>query len=227
MKLAYALFLIAAVSTPAQTIGSGPRSSVRATGEGSISVTPDQARINIAAVTQAATAQDAADQNASVAANIIARVTQVLGSAGTVKTVNYSVNPNYTYPSGGSPVLNGYTVTNTIQATLSDLTITGKVIDAATQAGASRIDSLQFGLKDDSAARSQAIRAATLKAKAKADAMAASLGMKTGPVMVIQEGGAVVQPLTTNMAVSVASTPIQPGQLDVQANVTIEVELVQ
>ena len=40
-----------------------------------------------------------------------------------------------------------------------------KVIDTAVQAGATRIDNLQFTLKDDSAARNQALRAATQKAK--------------------------------------------------------------
>ena len=59
------------------------------------------------------------------------------GDSGTVKTVGYSVSPNYTFAKTAQATLTGYTVTNSIQVTLNDLTITGKVIDTATQAGAS------------------------------------------------------------------------------------------
>jgi uncharacterized protein YggE len=220
MKAACALLVSIAAAATAQT----PRATVRATGDGSVSVTPDQARINVSAVTQAATAQDAVNQNASITANVLSQVTKVLGASGAVKTVSYSVNPSYNYPPGGTPVLTGYTVTNTMGVMLSDLTLTGKIVDTATQAGATRIDSLQFTLKDDTSARSQALRAATLKAKAKADAMAASVGMRTGAITVIQESGAVVQPLTATLA---PATTIQPGTVDVTGNVTIEVELIQ
>jgi uncharacterized protein YggE len=224
MKSAWlALFLTAALAS-AQTTGAGSRSSVRSTGDGSVSVTPDQARVQVSAITQATTAQTAATQNASIAANIIAQLTSALGTSGTVKTVSYTISPTYNYPAGGTPVLTVYTVTNTIEVMLSDVTIAGKIVDTATQAGATRIDSLQFSLKDDTAARTQALRAATLKAKSKADAMAASVGLKTGAIIVIQESGAVVQPLTSTLA---AATPIQPGTLNVTANVTLEVELVQ
>lgn len=226
MKLTFALIAFFAVSATAQTTGTNARSTVLATGDGSVSVTPDQARINVSAVTQSLTAQDAVNQNASVAANILAQVTKALGASGTVKTTYYSVNPSYTYPPGASPVLSGYTVTNTMAVTLTDLTITGKIVDTATQAGATRIDSLQFTLKDDTSARSQALRAATIKAKAKADAIAASLGLKTGAIIVVQESGAYVQPLGSGLATPTATT-IQPGTVDVTGNVTIEVELVQ
>ncbi|MDQ6678833.1 MAG: SIMPL domain-containing protein [Acidobacteriota bacterium] len=226
MKLAWFLLFLMTSSAAAQIAGTTPRPLVRATGEGSVSITPDQARIHVSAVTQASTAQDAASQNASTTANILSQLTQTLGGSGTVQTVGYSVSPNYNYPQGSPAVLTGYTVTNSLEAILNDLTITGKIIDAATQAGATRIDSLQFTLKDDSAARAQALRAATQKAKSKADAMAASLGLKLGTVIVIQESGAVVTPLTTAMGASTAATPIQLGQLNITGNVTIEMELI-
>jgi uncharacterized protein YggE len=198
MKLVASLVLVTALGVFGQT---AQRSTVQSTGNASVSVTPDQAQINVSAITQATTAQDAANQNATIATNIQSQLAQALGSSGTVKTVSYSVTPNYTYKSDGTSVLNGYTVTNTIQVTLNDLTITGKVIDTATQAGASRIDSLQFTLKDDTDARSQALKAATLKAK--------------------------VHPLTAVAAPGAATTPVQPGQLSVTGNVTISVELLQ
>lgn len=223
MRLFCALVLITALSALAQTTGTGSRSTVSATGQASVSVTPDQAQIEISAVTQSSTAQDAASQNASLAAAIIAQVKKTLGASGTVQTVGYSVNPTY----NNAGTLTGYIVTNSIEVILQDLTITGAVIDSATQSGATRINSLQFLLKDDSVPRSQALRAATLQAKAKADAMAASLSLKTGAIIAIQESGAVVPSFTSVPILSATVTPISPGQVSVQGNVTIAVELIQ
>lgn len=206
------------------------RSVVQALGDGVATVTPDQGHVNFSVVTQAQTAQDAASQNASAAANVISQLKAALGASGDVKTVSYSLVANYNYPQGQQPVLVGYTATNTVQATVNDLSIIGKVIDTGVAAGASRIDSLSFGLKDDSAARAQALKSAVQRAKAKADAMALSLGMRTGNVIVLQEAGANVTPILLragDFAGAAASTPIQTGTLDVRANVTIEVELLQ
>src|SRR5580700_4014269 len=102
MKILSTLFLITALSVSAQ----GPqRSTVQATGTGSVAVTPDQAQIDVSAITQAATAQDAASQNATLATNIQAQVAQVLGTSGSVKTINYSVSPNYTVAKDGTTTL--------------------------------------------------------------------------------------------------------------------------
>jgi hypothetical protein len=219
MRLVASFFLLALLSAPAQT---GNRSTVVASGTASISVTPDQAQIDVSAVTQAASAQDATSQNATIAANIIAQVTQALGTSGTVQTVNYSVNP--TYNNQGN--LTGYSVTNTIQVTLNDLTITGKIIDTAVQAGASRIDSLQFTLKDDSGPRAQALAAATNKAKTLANAMAAAAGLQATSFITIQEAGATVVSPTLGTAAP-TTTPIQSGQLTVTGTVTISMQLSQ
>ncbi len=177
----------------------------------------------MSAVTQALCAQDAANQNATLATNIQSQLTQALGTSGTIQTVSYSVNPNY----NNQGVLTGYTVTNSIQVTLNDLSITGRIIDTATQAGASRINSLTFSLKDNTNALTQALKAATLQAKAKADAMASSVGLKTGAFIVIQESGSAIALPNTLAPGATASTPITPGQLSVTGNVTIEVQLQQ
>jgi uncharacterized protein YggE len=220
MKLVASFFLLAILSAYAQT---GPPSTVVASGTASISVTPDQAQINVSAVTQAANAQDATSQNATIASNIISQVTQALGTSGTVQTVNYSVNPTY----NNQGTLTGYSVTNSIQITLNDLTMTGKIIDTAVQAGASRIDSLQFTLKDDSGPRAQALAAATNKAKALAGAMASAVGLQATSFITIQQSGASVATPTTVGTATPTTTPIQAGSLTVTGTVTISMQLSQ
>lgn len=218
--------LLTGALLPAQQVNPARRASIRTTGTASVSMAPDQARFTLAVTSHAATAQDAAAQNATQTTAVIGQVRATLGTSGEIKTVSYSITPNYTYPKDGSPpILTGYTATNSLQVIINDLSTTGRVIDTATQSGATRIDGLQFTLKDDQAARTQALRLATLKAKAKADGIAAGLGQRTGAVITVQESGAVIQPLDVRGLAAAPATPIQPGQLDIQATVTLEVEI--
>src|SRR5260370_2679295 len=91
----------------------------------SVSAKPDQAKLDAGVITQAATAQDAAAQNASQVDAVLAQLRAVLGSAADIKTISYSLSPNYRYPQGAPPVLTGYTASNTVEITMSALSLIG------------------------------------------------------------------------------------------------------
>ena len=123
-------------------------------------------------------------------------------------------------------MITGYTASNTVEARLSDLSLIGRTIDTGIQAGANRVQGLQFNLKDDQPVRAQALKLATAQAKLHADAMASGVGLKTGAVVAIQEGSSIsIQPLRTGLAPTSTTTPIETGSVDVRANVTLQVEL--
>ena len=202
---------------------------VQSQGDATISVTPDQAKITFSVVTQAQTAQAASTQNATATNSVISALQSLLGPNADIKTIGYALAPNYTYPPSQSPVLNSYNATNTIQITTSNLSSVGSIIDAGITAGANQVSSLQFGLKDDTAARGQALQLATQHAKSHADAMAQGLNMHTGAVQVIQET-AIAQPVLVGVlggTASNSSTPVQAGSMTVTANVTLSIALVQ
>ena len=156
--------------------------------------------------------------------SVLAALRTVLGANAQLRTLSYSLNPNYS--SGNNPVIIGYTATNTVEARLSDLSLIGRTIDTGIQAGANRVQGLQFALKDDQPVRAQALKLATIQAKAHADAMASGVGLKTGAVVAIQEGStSSIQPLRTGLAAPTATTPIETGSVDVRASVTLQVEL--
>src|SRR6476620_8207256 len=115
--------------------GTAPRRPhIRAIGEGVGSGAPDQAQVDLTVVTQAASAQDAAAQNANQTSTVLARLKQLLGPAADIKTLNYSLTPNYNYPrDGGNPTLTGFIGSNTLKVTVSDLSLPGKIIDTAIQ----------------------------------------------------------------------------------------------
>jgi uncharacterized protein YggE len=179
-------------------------------------------------VTQASTAQDASTQNAARTSSVLSQLQTLLGPNADIQTVGYSMSPNYNYPpGGGTPTLIGYTVSNTIRVTTSDLSATGRIIDTGIQAGATQVAGLQFGLKDDQPVRAQALRLATVQAKVHADAMAAGAGMHSGGFRSIEEGISVKSGTFPVAGVSAATTtPIITGLVDIDASVTIEVDLV-
>jgi uncharacterized protein len=202
-------------------------SFVRAFGQSTVSVKPDLARIQFSVVTQASTAQDASSQNATRTSNVLSQLQTLLGPNADTQTVSYSMSPNYNYPAGGgTPTLVGYTVSNTVRVTTSDLSITGKIIDTGVQAGANQVSGLQFGLKDDQPVRAQALRLATAQAKAHADAMAAGAGLHSGGFRSIEEGIAVQSGTFPTAGATATTTPIVTGLVDIEATVTIEVDLV-
>ena len=195
---------------------------VRATGSATLSAKPDQVVISVGVVTTADTAQAAAAQNATQMDAMLARLKQVLGSAGDTRTVSYSIAPNYR---GQPQILAGFTVSNMVEVTSSDLSSIGSVIDAASQAGANSIGGLRFTVKDEQPLRVSALSAAAKLARADADAIASGLGGRLGAVLSAQEGSSVV-PITMNSAGASVSTPINPGLVEVSATVTVEIELI-
>jgi uncharacterized protein len=224
MTRAVLLFALAPLAF-AQT---APPRVVRATGTGSVTYRPDQAKLNLGVITQAATAEAAAADNATRVDAVIKAVTSVLGTSQPIRTISYVISPNYRNVTGQPAQLTGYTVSNTIEVTMADTAIVGKVIDAASKAGANNVSSLRFLLANAEPARQQALAAAARQARAHADAIATGLGGKTGAVLAAQEGYTVVpvnnQRLGADMAASVP-TPIEAGTLEISATVSIEVEL--
>ena len=227
------VFLIAAMASAAgaQDANRVPRGTVRASAEAVVTVAPDEARINVGVVTQAAAAAEAAAANARDADAVMKQIRSVLGAKADIKTINYSIAPNYDY-SGRKQKITGYTANNTVQARIDNLTDVGKVIDAATQNGANTINGIQFSLRDESAVRAEALRRAASRAKAEAEAIASALGVHVTGVYSAEAGEpAVPRPMYAMMAEARAApgvaTPVQPGNIEVHGVVTVTLEVSQ
>jgi len=197
--------------------------TIQATGSAMLSVNPDQAQLTVGVVTTSATAQVAAQQNAAQTTAVTNALKSVLGAAGTIQTVGYSVSPNYKYPVTDTPVITGYTASNTIQVTTMDLSLPGPLIDAANQAGANNIGGLSFGLQHTDPIRQQALTQAAQQALAHAGAIATGFGKKTDAVVSAVEGSTVTPVVLSGAAASPTPTPVQTGQVTITATVTVTV----
>ncbi|MEZ5391450.1 MAG: SIMPL domain-containing protein [Bryobacterales bacterium] len=206
---------------------------LRTTGTATVKVAPDEARITIGVVTQAPTAEQAARQNAAQVDQVLEAVRAEIGDAGKLKTNNYSIFPEYNRPSrdGSAPEISGYRAQNMIEATLHDIAKVAAVIDVATKNGSNQVQGVNFGIRDETELRAKALQEAAQKARANANALAQALGLKVRRIVSVEEGGpTVVQPYRRAMPMAMAadvSTPIEAGEVEVQATVTMTVEFDQ
>ncbi|MGO9805098.1 MAG: SIMPL domain-containing protein [Steroidobacteraceae bacterium] len=225
-----ALLAPAAAQTPAPA---APLSSIRVTGDARIAARPDRVQIDIGVLTQAALSHDAATANARQLDAVLAAVRSVAGPTAQLRTVSYSLSPNYQYhPGGGEPTLTGYSALNVVEVTLDDLTRLGDVIDAATRTGANRVQGIQFTLRDQDAVRTAALREAAIRARGEADTLAGALNLKVLRVLTVEESSPRIVPIRAHMAAARAAagaadvaTPVESGTLDVTAEVALTVEV--
>jgi uncharacterized protein YggE len=206
--------------------------SVTVNGEAMISAEPDQAQIDIGVVTQARSAPDASKENAERLSRVLAEVKKILGKGDEVKTSGYSLTPNYRYPQGGKPEIVGYTASNTVRIKTNTLDLVARLIDGSMQAGANNVNRLVFTLKDEQGAQLEALRQASAKAKIKAEAIAASLGLKIVRIASIIEGERTIQPIYRQAMAArgealaaQAPTPVEPGTVDVRSTVSLTAEV--
>jgi uncharacterized protein YggE len=205
---------------------------VRATGDATIESKPDLAIVNIGVTTQAPTAAAAASQNAAQTTAVLDKIKSEIGTKGEIRTTAYSVNPNYTYPPNNTaPKITGYTASNTVQVKLDDISLVGRVLDGATASGANNVNGIQFSVKDEQGVRAQALRQAAQNAKSAAEAMAAALGLRVVRVHSAETGQAsIVRPMQEGAmmrmaAAPVAPTPVEAGNVEVHATVTVTLEV--
>jgi uncharacterized protein len=217
--------LTLAAPARAQTTQQAP--TIRVVGEGKVSVKPDMAELDVGVTSQGTTAAAAAAENASKMDKVIAALKKEVGAGGEVKTASYNVTPRYGQaPKPGQdrlPIV-GYTVTNMLHVRVPDIQAVGRILDLTVKLGVNEVPSVTYGLKDYEPARAEALKAAALKARAHATALAGALGLKLGPLVSVTEGGAQGPiPMEFGMekrALHAAATPVEAGTLDVEATVT-------
>jgi len=148
-----------------------------------------------------------------------------------IKTINFSVNPSYRYPKeGGPPAITGYSATNTVRLELTDLSLLRKLIELATRSGATSINRLQFALRDEKAARGEALTQAADQARSSAQALAKSLQLNLGKVLHVEE----VQPVIISPAREIeisslkdesnSSVSLSPGNIQIHASINVTYE---
>jgi uncharacterized protein YggE len=217
----------------AQAAGGVEAPSILVTGSGEVSAAPDRASVNLGAVAEAKQAVEAQKQLSQVMQRVVKDI-KALGIADEkIRTDKLSLYPVYSNPGRktdqepNAPRIVGYRAANTVRVQVDDLDRVGSVIDAGITAGANQLANLSFELRDDGNYRQQALKLAAQDARVKAEAIAAAMNLQLGEVVEIREEGARTPYPTerTYAAAASAGTPIQPGQIEVRAGVSIRFKL--
>lgn len=207
--------------------GTTPLNTVTATGTGKTVAAPDIAEMYFGVTTRASDAGAALDQASAAAEKISAAVKGAGVAAEDVQTANVSVYPLQT-SKGDEIVITGYQASIQVRVKVRDIKALGGVITAANEAGANEISGPSFALDDDSDARNEAITLAVADAKKHAEAMAKAAGKSLGTIISVSETNVSVPIYTRTGAVkdlAAESVPIETGQLDISADVTVVFEL--
>jgi uncharacterized protein YggE len=222
-----------AAQTQEVTAGSLNLTRVVVTGDALVQAQPDTAVVVVAVTTQARSALEAQQENARKSDAVVRAVKDAAGARAEVKTSGYSLQPQYAYKEGQPPTIQAYEARNSVTVTMSELTRVGAVIDAASGAGATNVDSLSFTLREDKAARQQALADATRAALAKAQTIAQALGGRVVRIVEVQEASAArptpIYKTETSFMRSAAAqappTPIEAGALDINSQVQLVADI--
>jgi uncharacterized protein YggE len=220
----------APASVSAQTAPASRPPSITVTAEGTASAQPDQATISVGVQSTKPTASEALAETNRLTEAMLAKLGEFGIPRPNIQTSGISLFPVHEGPArpGGEPAISGYRAVNQVTVLIADLGKVGQVLDGVVAAGANQVSGVRFGLKDDSALRTQAMQQAVQKARPQADAIAAGLGLKSDQVLEIRE-----EPTFTPVAAAAdmaqtrgGAVPIEPGQLVARLRVQVTFALV-
>lgn len=216
--------LALAVAAPARAQAPAGQRTITVVGSASVTAPNDTATVSFGVTTRHRTATAAlADTSArtrrvlgALAAQGIAKAdiqTQTVGLGRTVRRTGKHRRKRRVV----------YTASNSVDVTVHDISKTGAVIQAAVDAGATRVSGVEFSASNAEGLYGQALGLAYDDARSKAAALAARAGMRLGAPISIQEGQQDFFPASGEAQSAPAPTapPIEPGTATVTATVTV------
>jgi uncharacterized protein YggE len=175
----------------AQEAGLQAQSGITVLGDGAARSEPDLFTVRFSVQMSAKTPREALFQ----AREASERLLQLMRDRGVpdsdIQTSGLSVFPVHAAPREGTPdpgAIAGYRGHAVVTLQVEDPRKLSMLLDAALQGGATAVQGISYGLRDDSALRRQALQAALSGARPKAEAVAAAAGLTiTGVRAVIEQ----------------------------------------
>ena len=201
-------------------------------------VTPDVAELSFAVKTSDnKSLQKASLMNKDISEKIYNILKEQINTANGdyIKTSNYNATPVYNY-NGNKKTLDKYEVSNRVTVHTKSLDKLGSMIDKATEAGATNIDSLNFSVSNYESQCNSLIELATKKANTRANIAAKGVGATLDGIRSMDVScsdqssySAPRMYMAKNMIASVAegaaadsvSTSISVGVIKVHSNVNV------
>lgn len=205
--------------------------AISVSGSGQVSLKPDIAYIYMGVSTENESAADAVAKNNADTQRLIDALKAAGVAENDLRTSNFSIWQNTPYGMDGMPGKPVYRVDNTVYVTVRDLAKLGDLLDAAVRAGANNINSIQFDVADKAQALTDARKAAVEAARKQAAELAEAAGVKLGDIQGIQYYDnapvmyAEAKGLGGGADAAAPAVPINPGQMQITATVTVNFEI--
>jgi uncharacterized protein YggE len=245
--------LHAQATTPQVTLG--PNSALLSlTAEGQTLRVPDIAMFSAGVVTQAPTAAQAMRENSARMDAVVAALKRAGIADRDIQTSAINLSPVYSNPDRDAqirarqmgqpyippeqqepPRIIGYQARNTVSVRVRDLANMGRVIDTLVSVGANEVNGPNFTIEEQEAALNEARVDAVTKGRQRAEVYARAAGLRVARILSISEGGG-FYPVQRDIIVTGSArggapppppTPVQPGELTLGVNVSMQFELVR
>jgi uncharacterized protein len=205
------------------TRGTSDTRQVTVIGAGKVQGTPDTLTANVAMESVASDVTAALNQSSQRQQAVIDALVGAKVDRKDISTTRVSVQPQ---TSSDGTTITGYRASNAIDVKIRDITAASQLLAliASTGGDATRINSVNYSIEDDSQLVKDARAQAFNDAKSRAEQYAQLSGLKLGKVISISEqSGSTPPPPMPRVAMD--SVPLEPGQQTVNFNVTVVWEL--
>jgi uncharacterized protein YggE len=227
--VACALVLIVAAGASARAQESAPAvPTIVTSGDAIVRRLPDVAYVTLAVESRARNPRDAQRANADA----MSAVEKQLATAGipkdAMRTLGLGLHQEFDN-ANGRRVARDFVARNSLDVRIDDVSRAGEIADAVVQGGATALEGIRFDVKDRSAAEREALRLAVADARGRAEAVAAGAGRSIDRILKIEElrsdGGGPRPMAMMRMADASATTPLEPGLIEIRGHVTLTVSI--
>ncbi|WP_087973507.1 SIMPL domain-containing protein [Oceanobacillus rekensis] len=193
------------------------------TGNGSVSVQPDIARIQLAVVTEGESLSQAQQENTQTMNAVIEALLNLGILRENIQTTAYNIIPRYDY-TDGQQVFRGYEVRNEITVEVQAIDQTGTIIDVAVQNGVNHVSNIQFTVQDRQRYYQEALVSALQNASVKSQTIAQTmqLNLDPTPIRIVDVTDDIITYKAFAASADNLTTPIEPGEIIITAKVDVK-----
>jgi uncharacterized protein len=165
------------------TVSGGYPREISVDAEGSAYIVPDTVVVQLGVTTDGETSEGVVTENTKKMNAVLEAVKAMGIEESQIKTVDYYLNPKYSWDKDGVQHTDGYTLDQSIEVRLTDFAKIGELIGAANEAGANTVGGVEFTVENPEAAKAEARSEAIAQAKEKAEQIAEASGLKLGDLV--------------------------------------------
>ncbi len=159
------------------------RSQISVAGTGSLSVTPDIAKLTVTVTSTGPSAAAASQENARVSAAVRAALAKTALKPSDVKGTRVTVGPRWEYSDSRPPRRSAYEASSVTSIETRELAELGAVIDSALAAGATEVSDIGFSASNADELRDQALAKAVQSARHEAEVIARANAGRLGSLI--------------------------------------------